>query len=134
MKKRTKTHETEFSELAELAHALMVATGNVGGTQVQRARKRLAAALERGRSAGEDMIDASTDMAEETLEDIRDRVNAGMDQCKDIYDDVHDDVLERAKAADHTVRDNPYQAIGIALGLGALAGFFLSCRNGRNRR
>lgn len=132
MKKRTKTADTEFSDLADGARALMAATANVSGVQVQRARKRLSAALQRGKDAGEDMIDASTEAAEESLEELRDRINAALDHGKEIYDDVHDDVVDCAKATDRSVRQHPYQVMGIALGVGALVGFLLSCRNSRN--
>jgi ElaB/YqjD/DUF883 family membrane-anchored ribosome-binding protein len=132
MKKRTKLPDTEFSDLAEGARALMAATANVSGHQVQRARKRLAAAMQRGKDAGEDMIDATTEAAGEGLDEIRDRINAGLDHGKEIYDDVHDEVVDCAKATDRTVRQHPYQVMGIALGVGALVGFILSYRNSRN--
>lgn len=132
MRNNTKVRPNEIADLADDARALMEATANVAGHQVARARKRLALALKRGKTTGEDLIDASTDMAADNINELRDRITAAMDHGKELYDEVHDDVVDRAKAADHTVRENPYQVMGIALGVGALIGFIYSFRNSRN--
>ena len=85
--------------LAEDARALMAATVDVAGEKVGEARKRLAAALERG---------------------------------KEIAGDVRDKAVAGAKATDKAVREHPYQAIGIALGVGALLGYLVARRRSRN--
>jgi len=87
-----------MSTLAEDARALMSATADVAGEKVNDARKRLAAALERG---------------------------------KEICDCVREKAVESAKAADEVVHEHPYQAIAIALGLGALFGYVVTRRYGR---
>ncbi len=130
MRNNTKVRPNEIADLADDARALLEATANVAGHQVVRARKRLALALKRGKSTGEDLIDASADMAADNINELRDRITAALDHGKEIYDDVHDDVVSRTKAADHTVRENPYQVMGIALGVGAIVGFIFSRRNG----
>ena len=121
-----------MSDLADDARALMIATANVAGHKVERARKRLDAALQRGKSAGENLIDASADMAGDEIKELRDRITAALEHGKEIYNDVHDDVAGRVKSADQSVRENPYQVMGIALGVGALVGFLLSFRNSKN--
>jgi ElaB/YqjD/DUF883 family membrane-anchored ribosome-binding protein len=85
--------------LAEDARALMAATVDVAGEKVGEARKRLAAALERG---------------------------------KEIAGDVRDKAVAGAKATDKAVREHPYQAIGIALGVGMLLGYLVARRRSRN--
>jgi len=85
--------------LAEDARALMSATADVAGEKVGEARKRLAAALERG---------------------------------KEIYGRVREKAVEGAKAADEAVHEHPYQAIGIALGVGVILGFLIARRCSRN--
>ena len=47
-------------------------------------------------------------------------------------DRVRDKAVESAKAADEAVHEHPYQAIGIALGVGALIGYLASRRCCRN--
>jgi ElaB/YqjD/DUF883 family membrane-anchored ribosome-binding protein len=49
MNKQTQAISNDMSQLAEDARALMVATADVAGEKVGEARKRLAAALERGK-------------------------------------------------------------------------------------
>ena len=85
--------------LAEDARALMAATADVAGEKVAEARKRLAAALDRG---------------------------------KDICDRAREKVVNGAKAADEAVHEHPYQALGIALGVGAILGYLVARRCSRN--
>ena len=88
-----------MGSLAEDARALMAATADVAGEKVGEARKRLAAALERG---------------------------------KEIAGNVRDKAVESAKALDQKVRDNPYQAVVIGVGVGVLIGYFAARRCSRN--
>jgi ElaB/YqjD/DUF883 family membrane-anchored ribosome-binding protein len=99
MNKQTQATSNDMSTLAEDARALMSATADVAGEKVGEARKRLAAALERG---------------------------------KEIYGRVREKAVEGAKAADEAVHEHPYQAIGIALGVGVILGFLIARRCSRN--
>ena len=56
MRKKTYTLNKDLNQLASDALALIDATAHVAGDKVGRARKRLVAALERGKSAGETML------------------------------------------------------------------------------
>lgn len=49
MSKETQAIKDDMGQLADDAHALMTATADVAGEKVVEARKRLAAALERGK-------------------------------------------------------------------------------------
>ena len=100
MNKQTQAISNDMGQLAEDARALMAATADVAGEKVGEARKRLAAALERGR---------------EIAGNVRDKAVAG------------------AKATDEAVREHPYQAMGIALGVGALIGFLVARRRACSR-
>jgi ElaB/YqjD/DUF883 family membrane-anchored ribosome-binding protein len=99
MNKHTPETSNDMGTLAEDARALMAATVDVAGEKVGEARKRLAAALERG---------------------------------KEIAGDVRDKAVAGAKATDKAVREHPYQAIGIALGVGMLLGYLVARRRSRN--
>ena len=98
MSKQTEAISHDMGQLAEDARALMTATADVAGEKVGEARKRLAAALEKG---------------------------------KEIYGRVKDKAVEGAKATDKAVHEHPYQAIGIALGVGALVGYLIARRCSR---
>ena len=95
MDKNTYITSNDTGTLAEDARALVAATADVAEDKVSEARKRLAAALERG---------------------------------KEIAGRVREKTVEGAKAADTAVREHPYQAIGIAFGVGALLGYLVSRR------
>lgn len=95
MKKQTATIYHDFESLGEDAKNLVAATADVAEGKVVEARKRLTAALDRGREA---------------------------------WDSAREKAVDGAKATDEVIRGNPYQAIGCALGVGALLGFLLSRR------
>jgi len=93
------TISNEVSKLAENAHALVDATADVAGEKVGEARRRLAAALERGR---------------------------------EIYGQVRAKEMEGVCAVDKAMHEHAYEAIAIAVGVGALVGYLLAHRcNGK---
>jgi ElaB/YqjD/DUF883 family membrane-anchored ribosome-binding protein len=100
MNKETQANPNDTGTLAEDARDLLAATADVAGEKVGQARKRLAAALERGR---------------EIAGNVRDKAVAG------------------AKVTDQAIRENPYQAVAIGIGVGALIGFLVARRCGCKR-
>ena len=96
MKKNHIAAEAEGEHLVEDAQALLAATANVAEEKVVEARRRLTAAIERGKAA---------------------------------WNTVQERAVAGAKATDQVIRDHPYQAIGVAFGVGALIGFLISRRN-----
>lgn len=99
MIKQNKAVNSDITQLAEDARALIGATADVAGEKVEEARKRLAAALDRGGEI-----------------------------CGEVCDDVRDMAAKEAKSADKTVREHPYQAIAIGVGVGMLFGILVSGR------
>jgi ElaB/YqjD/DUF883 family membrane-anchored ribosome-binding protein len=93
-----KTHESEEAgeHLMEDAQALLAATAHVAEEKVIEARKRLTAAIEKG---------------------------------KETWNNVQEKAIAGAKATDQVIRDNPYKALGIALGVGAIVGYLLRRRD-----
>ena len=132
--KKPITPSEALRDLVQDARVLMNATAHVAGGNVAKARKRLAAALERGKSEGEALMDRSADRVQETAGDLHHLLTAALDRGIELYGDVRDQTVEKAKAADELVRANPYRSIGIALGVGTLFGYLTSwrcCRNGK---
>jgi len=78
------------------------------------------------------LMAATADVAGEKVSDARKRLAAALDSGKEFYGRVRDKAVEGAKATDQAVRENPYQAIGIAVGVGALIGYLVSRRCSRN--
>jgi ElaB/YqjD/DUF883 family membrane-anchored ribosome-binding protein len=53
---------------------------------------------------------------------LRARLQNVVDKAKDVCERLQDQTTAAAKATDRTIRDHPYQSIGIAFGLGILIG------------
>ena len=79
------------------------------------------------------LMSATADVAGEKVGEARARLAAALERGKEIYGDVRERAVETAKVADKTVRENPYQAIAIGVGVGAVIGFLLARQCSRNR-
>ena len=78
------------------------------------------------------LMAATADVAGEKVGEARKRLAAALESGKEIYGRVRDQAVAGAKVADQTVRENPYQAIGIALGVGAILGYLVARRFARS--
>ena len=78
------------------------------------------------------LMAATADVAGEKVGEARKRLAAALDSAKEIAGRVRDRAVEGAKAADEAVHEHPYQAIGIAFGVGALIGYLAARRCSRN--
>ncbi len=79
------------------------------------------------------LMAATADVAGEKVGEARKRLAAALESGQEIYGRVREKAVEGAKVADQAVHEHPYQAIGIALGVGALIGYLVGCRCSRNR-
>src|SRR5436190_14419488 len=77
---------------------------------------------------------ATADVAGEKVSEARKRLAAALESGKEMYGRVREKAVEKAKAVDETVREHPYQAIAIGIGVGALIGYLLARRNARSDR
>jgi ElaB/YqjD/DUF883 family membrane-anchored ribosome-binding protein len=80
------------------------------------------------------LMTATADVAGEKVSEARKRLAAALESGKELYGRVREKAVEKAKAVDETVHEHPYQAMGIALGVGALLGYLLARRCSRNDR
>jgi ElaB/YqjD/DUF883 family membrane-anchored ribosome-binding protein len=78
------------------------------------------------------LMAATADVAGEKVSEARKRLAAALESGKEIYGRVRDKTVDCAKATDEAVHAHPYQAIGIALGVGALLGYLVAHRCSRN--
>jgi ElaB/YqjD/DUF883 family membrane-anchored ribosome-binding protein len=78
------------------------------------------------------LMAATADVAGEKVSEARKRLAAALDSGKEIYGRVREKVVEGAKAADEAVHEHPYQAIGIAFGVGAIVGYLVTRRCSRH--
>lgn len=75
------------------------------------------------------LMAATADVAGEKVSEARKRLAAALESGREIYGRVRDKAVEGVKVADQTVQEHPYEAIGIAFGIGALVGFLLARRS-----
>jgi ElaB/YqjD/DUF883 family membrane-anchored ribosome-binding protein len=78
------------------------------------------------------LMAATADVAGEKVSEARKCLAAALESGKEIYGRVREKAVEGVKAADEVVHEHPYQAIGIAFGVGALIGYLVSRRCSRN--
>jgi ElaB/YqjD/DUF883 family membrane-anchored ribosome-binding protein len=76
------------------------------------------------------LIAATAEAVGEKVAQARNRVEAITAAAKDTCEVARKKAVEGARATDTAIRENPYQALGIAFGVGALVGFLLS-RSGK---
>ena len=77
------------------------------------------------------LITATTDVATRKFGDVRQRVVETVESAEETAGRVRDQAVDYAKAADKAVREHPYKALGIALGVGAILGYLMSRRGSR---
>ena len=74
------------------------------------------------------LMAATADVAGEKVGEARKRLAAALESAKHIAANVRDKAVAGAKVADQTVRENPYQAIAIGVGVGAIIGYLIARR------
>ena len=75
------------------------------------------------------LLSATAHVAEEKVVEARSRLLAAVEKGRESLAAVQQKAVAGAKATDRYVRTHPYHSVGIALGIGVLAGYLLSRRN-----
>lgn len=79
------------------------------------------------------LMAATADVAGEKVGAARNRLAAALERAREIAGNVRDKAVAGARVTDQTIRENPYQAIAIGVGVGALIGFLVARRCACNR-
>ncbi len=74
----------------------------------------------------EQALSATAGEAGDKFDELRNRLRTALDSGKYSFDRLRAEATRRAKQADHLVHENPYYAIGIAAGVGAVIGILAS--------
>ena len=77
-----------------------------------------------------ELVSATANVAEGKVTEARKRLMAALENSKELCGRVRDKAVEGAKVADDVIREHPYQAIGVALGVGAVLGYLITRRTG----
>jgi ElaB/YqjD/DUF883 family membrane-anchored ribosome-binding protein len=75
------------------------------------------------------LLAATAHVAEEKVVEARKRLTSAIEKGKETWNNVQEKAIAGAKATDQVIRDNPYKALGIALGVGAIIGYLLRRRD-----
>ena len=78
------------------------------------------------------LMAATADVAGEKVVEARKRLAIALDSAKEIAGSVRDKAMVGAKIADQKVHENPYQAIAVGVGVGAVIGYLIARRCSRN--
>ena len=76
----------------------------------------------------EEILHATKDAVGEKAREVRERLADALDSAKRTCRRLEDKAIEGAKAADRTIRDHPYQSLGVAFGVGLLIGVLVTRR------
>ena len=75
------------------------------------------------------LLAATAHVAEEKVVEARKRLTAAIEKGKETWNAVQEKAVAGAKVTDQVIRDNPYKALGVALGVGAIIGYLLRRRD-----
>ena len=75
------------------------------------------------------LLAATAHIADEKIVAARNRLEEGIESGSNLLADARKKVCAGAGAADQTIRDYPYHAIGVALGIGAVLGLLWGRRS-----
>jgi ElaB/YqjD/DUF883 family membrane-anchored ribosome-binding protein len=78
------------------------------------------------------LLAATADVAGEKAGEARKRLAAALERSREIYGSVRDKAVDVAKTADEAVRERPYHAIAVGVGIGAILGFLIARRFSRD--
>jgi ElaB/YqjD/DUF883 family membrane-anchored ribosome-binding protein len=78
-----------------------------------------------------EMAKQVAEVAEDKVAEARKGLDEAVEHGRELYSELRASALEGAKAAGQFIREKPYAAAGIGLGLGMLIGLLL---RGRGRR
>ena len=76
----------------------------------------------------EALIKATAKDGSASVSKVRSRAETSLNAAKDKLEDLQEDLLEKGKAADEYVHENPWKSVGIAAGVGLIIGLLMSRR------
>ena len=90
------------------------------------ANKRLVGDLKTVAHDAEALMKATANHAGEKVGELRERLGTALESAKVTAQRLEEKTKEAAKATDRTIREHPYESIGIAFGVGLLIGVLVA--------
>jgi ElaB/YqjD/DUF883 family membrane-anchored ribosome-binding protein len=78
---------------------------------------------------GQELLRAGAQELGERGSEARERLSDALESAKDMGRKLQKQTINGAKATDRVIRENPYQSLAIAFGLGLLLGIVINRRN-----
>ena len=94
----------------------------------EQANERLASDLKAVVRDAEELMKATAGQAGEKISEVRKRLASALESAKATCHRLEEKTIAAAKATDQTIRDHPYESIGIAFGVGLLVGVLVARR------
>jgi ElaB/YqjD/DUF883 family membrane-anchored ribosome-binding protein len=88
----------------------------------EQANARLASDLKAIVRDAEELMKATAGQAGDKVTELRGRLAAALESAKGTCHRLEEKTVAAAKATDRTIREHPYESIGIAFGVGLLVG------------
>ena len=79
------------------------------------------------------LLAATAEVTGGKVAEARQRLTLALENAKAMAGNVRAKAVAGAKATDQAVREHPYQAIAIGVGIGAVVGYLLARRSSRSR-
>jgi ElaB/YqjD/DUF883 family membrane-anchored ribosome-binding protein len=89
------------------------------------ANKKLVSDLKTLMQDAEELMKVTAGAAGERVTELRNRLSGAIESAKENCQEWGESTAAAAKATDRTIRDHPYESIGIAFGIGLLVGFLV---------
>ena len=92
----------------------------------EQANERLVRDLKALVRDAEELMKATAGQAGEKVTEMRTRLAAALESAKTTCHRLEEKTLAAAKATDRTIREHPYESVGIAFGVGLLVGVLVA--------
>lgn len=92
------------------------------------ANERLASDIKLLARDAEELLKATAGEAGEKIKEVRERLSKALETARSTCENLQDQTVETAKAADQTIREHPYESMGVAFGVGVVLGLLFGRR------
>lgn len=72
------------------------------------------------------LMAATADATGEKVKEARERLGAALERTKEMGESLKEQAFAGAKIADEHIREHPYQALAVGVGVGAILGFLMA--------
>ena len=94
----------------------------------EQANERLASDLKAVMRDAEELMKATAGQAGEKVSEVRSRLASALESAKATCQRLEEKTIAAAKATDRTIREHPYESLGVAFGVGLLVGVLVARR------